>query len=63
MWLLRSLKLLDLEPQMKFDYQVKEVRHFVEHGIVVWNSGLTKEQRNDIEKIHKVALKIILSDE
>ena len=34
----------------------------MEHGVVIWNSGLTKSQKNDLEKIQKVSLKIILGD-
>ena len=33
-----------------------------EHGVALWNSGLTKGQINDLEKIQKVALKIILGE-
>ena len=31
-----------------------------EHAVIVWNSGLTKKQVNDIERVQKVAFKIIL---
>jgi hypothetical protein len=30
--------------------------------VAFWDSGLTKDQINDLEKIQKIALKIILSD-
>ena len=46
MWLLRRMKLLKLEPELIFDYYVKEVRPLLEQGVVVWNSGLTKAQGN-----------------
>ena len=46
-----------------FDYYIKEVRVLAEQGVAIWNSGLTKAQVNDIEKIQKVALKIILGDQ
>ena len=62
MWLLRRMKLLNLEPEIIFDYYAKEVRPHVEQGVVVWNSGLTKAHCNDLERIQKVALKIILGD-
>ena len=42
------------------DYYLKEVRSVVEQGVPVWNSGLNKSQIREIEKIQKVALKIIL---
>ena len=63
MWLLRRMKLMKLEKELIFDYYKKEIRPLVEHGVVVWNSGLTKAQANDIEKIQKVALRIILGDD
>ena len=31
-----------------------------EHGVVVWNSGVTKAQMKELEKIQRVALLIIL---
>jgi hypothetical protein len=34
-----------------------------EQGVSIWNSGLTKGQVNDLEKIQKVAMKIILGDD
>ena len=33
-----------------------------EHGVVIWNSGLTKGQVNHLEKIQKMALEIILDE-
>ena len=60
MWLLRRMKLLKLEPELILDYYLKEIRPLTEQGVVVWNSGLTKSQVNDLEKIQKVALTIIL---
>ena len=53
MWLLRRMKYLIL------DYYVKEIRPLAEQGVIVWNSGLTKSQIRDLEKIQKVALTII----
>ena len=44
MWLLWRMKLLNLEPDIIFDYYAKEVRPLVEHGVVVWNFGLNKAQ-------------------
>ena len=60
MWLLRRMRSLKMEPQIILDYYIKEIRSLAEQGVAVWNSGLTKGQINDLEKIQKVALKIIL---
>ena len=62
MWLLRRLKLIKLDAEVFLDYYLKEIRPLAEHGVAMWNSGLTKGQINDLEKIQKVALKIILDD-
>ena len=62
MWLLRRMKKLQLEPQLICDYYMKEIRILAEQGVALWNAGLTKGQINDLERIQKVALKIILGD-
>ena len=46
-----------------FDFYLKEIRPLAEHGVAIWNSGLTKGQVADLEKIQKIALKIILNDQ
>ena len=63
MWLLRRMKVLKLEPELIFDYYIKEIRVLLEQGVAVWNSGLTKSQIKELEKVQKVALKIILGDQ
>ena len=35
---------------------------FAEQGVAIWNSGLTKGQVRDLEKVKKIALKIILDE-
>ena len=54
------MKLLNVEPHTILDYYLKEIRPLTEQGVIVWNSGLTKSQVRDLEKIQKVALSIIL---
>ena len=61
MWLIRRMKILGLEANIILEYYLKEIRPLTEHGVVAWNSGLTKSQSKQIEKIQKVAFKIILS--
>ena len=62
MWLLRRMKALGLEPEFILDYYLMEIRPVVEHGVPVWHSGLTNLQSNRLERIQKVALKIILGE-
>ena len=64
MWLLRRMKILKLDHRTILDYYIKEIRSLVEDsGMPVWNSGLTKGQVKDLEKIQKVGLRIILGSE
>ena len=62
MWLLRRMKIMKIDQQIIFDYYMKEIRVLAEQGVAIWNSGLTKGQIKDLEKIQKVALKVILGD-
>ena len=39
------------------------IRSLCEQSPVVWHSGLTEENRNNIERVQKTALKIILRNE
>ena len=39
------------------------VRSHCEQSCVVWHSGLTIQEENDLERVQKVALKIILKDQ
>ena len=38
------------------------IRSVLENSAVVWHSSLTREQSNDLERVQKVALKIMLKD-
>ena len=63
MWLLRRMKAMGLEPELIFDYYSKEVRALTEQAVAIWSSGLTKAQSQEIEKIQKVSMKVILGDQ
>ena len=62
MWLLRRMKSNNLEQHIIIDYYIKEIRILAEHGVVIWNCGLTQHQIHTLEKIQKIALKITLGD-
>ena len=62
MWTLRRMKVLDVEPSIICDVYVKEIRSLLELAVPAWHSGLTKKQTADIERVQKVAVKVILSD-
>ena len=41
---------------------VAHLEKFSYLGLGWWNSGLTKAQRNDLERIQKVALRIVMGE-
>ena len=43
-----------------FDVYCKEIRSIVEFGVPVWHSGITKKESLDIERIQRIAFRIIL---
>ena len=51
-----------MDDEVILEYYLKEIHPLAEHGVVIWNSGLTKSQENELENIQKIALKIILED-
>ena len=46
-----------------FDVYIKEVRSVLEMAVPVWHSSLTKKQTADIERIQKVAFRLILESQ
>ena len=38
------------------------IRSLLEQSATVWHSSLTEENRNDLERVQKTALKIILGE-
>ena len=61
-WLLRKLKLLDLDLELLLDFYLKEIRSILEYGAPVWHSGLTRKMSEKIERVQKLCVKIILCD-
>ena len=59
MWVLRRRKLLKIDKDLILDVYIKEIRSLTEQGVAIWHSGLTQSQSKDLEKIQKVALRII----
>ena len=60
LWLLRRMRGLDLTIPQMLDVYCKEVRSILEMCVPVWHSGLTKKQSASIERVQKVAFRIIL---
>ena len=60
--MLRRMRKLPFTIHQMFDFYTKEIRSIVELAVPVWHPGLTVKQTNDIERIQKVAMKVILQD-
>ena len=60
LWLLRRMVKLDLDTYLLFDAYTKEVRSILELAVLVWHSSLIRKQSLDIERVQRVAFKIIL---
>ena len=61
-WTLRRLKILNLDYHILRDFYCKEIRSILEFGVVVWHSGITCKMSDEIERIQKICIKIILSE-
>ena len=61
-WMLRRLKSLNMEPKIILDFYLKEIRSVLEFGVACWNGGLTAQHSEQIERIQKIAVNIILCD-
>ena len=53
---------LNLHHDQLFDIYCKEIRSILEFGVPVWHPGLTIKDSGTIERIQKVAFKIILQE-
>ena len=62
LWILRRLLYFQLDIYTLFDVYCKEVRSILEMAVPVWHAGLTNKQTADIEKVQKLAFRIILRD-
>ena len=51
-----------LDADILLDFYCKEVRSILEFGVPVWNSGITSKMREQIERVQKVCISIILCD-
>ena len=53
MRLIRRIKGVKLDPKTIFENYCKEIRSLTEYRVAIWNSGLTKSPRKELEKIFK----------
>ena len=62
MWILRRMKILDVEPLILLEVYAKEIRSVLELAVPAWHNSLTQKQSAALERVQKVAVSIILSD-
>ena len=60
LWILRRLKILGAKAPSLVDVYLKQIRSILEFGVPVWNSSITVQEKADIERVQKNALRIIL---
>ena len=60
MWIMRRMKALGMDPFIILDYYYKEIRVHLEYAVPVWHSGLTIKLSNDIERVQRVAVSILI---
>ena len=60
LWLIRRLKLLGANKGELIDVYVKQIRSVLEYAAVVWHPGLTITNNQDIERVQKACLAVIL---
>ena len=62
MSILRNLFSFGVDVQDLVEIYTLYIRSVVEQSAVVWHSSLTEEEQTDLERVQKVALKIILKE-
>ena len=63
LWILKRLKGQGANLEDLTDIYIKQVRSILEFGVPVWNSKLTQEEINDIERVQKSFMYIVLGDD
>ena len=54
--------MLNLDYSLLRDFYCKEIRSILEFGVAVWNSGITSKMSDDIERVQKICIRLILSE-
>ena len=63
LWMIRRLKPLGATVDELIEVYQTQIRCLLEFAVAAWNSGLTKAQINQLERVQKCALAIILQDD
>ena len=62
LWIITRLKSRGANSEDLLDIYIKQIRCLLEYGVAVWNSNLTVSESNDIERVQKSFLHIVLGD-
>ena len=62
LWMLRRLKQYSICEEDLIEVYIIFIRCYLEYCVPVWNASLTDEDKDEIERIQKTALKIILGE-
>ena len=60
LWILRRLRSLGARSDSLKDIYIKQIRSVLEFGVPVWQGSITVDEKQDIERVQKCALHIIL---
>jgi hypothetical protein len=63
LWMIRRLKPLGATIEELIEVYQTQIRCLLEFTVAAWNSGLTKVQINQLERVQKCALAIILQED
>ena len=63
LWVLRRLKNIGARLEDLLDVYCKLIRCHLEFAAPVWQGAITRNERVDIERVQRCALRIILGDE
>ena len=62
LWVVRRLKGLGAQTDELVDIFIKQCRSILELSVPAWHGAITMTERQDIERVQKVGLHIILGD-
>ena len=63
LWIIRQLKGLGAQTEELVDIFIKQCRSILELAVPAWHGAITLVERQDIERVQKMALHIILGDQ
>ena len=62
LWMLRRLKYLGAEVEDLVDVYVKQIRSILELAVPAWHGGISQVERQDIERVQRCSLYVILGN-